>query len=69
MVPWVVMALLGRGRPKDLGWRRPNRLLLRIVGCSFLISLPFLFWMVRSPGFIPYYRPYLEAGAVSLVCY
>ncbi|HEY3242063.1 MAG TPA: CPBP family intramembrane glutamic endopeptidase [Phycisphaerae bacterium] len=60
VIPWSVMLLIRRGRPRDLGLRRPNRLALRIALPAYLISVPFLIWMVRSPGFVRYYRPALE---------
>ncbi len=69
LVPVVGCLLLGRGRPADTGWRRPNRLFLRIVGGSFLFSIPFVFWMVRSPEFSPYYSTYLEAGPPTVLTY
>ncbi len=69
VVPGVACLLLRRGRPADTGWRKPNRLLLRIVGTGLLVSIPFLFWMVRSPAFVPYYRPYLDAGPATVLTY
>lgn len=69
ILPWIACLLSKRGRPADTGWRRPNRLLLRIVGCSLLVSIPFLAWMVRSPEFLPYYQPYLQAGALRIIVY
>jgi len=69
LVPWLVCAVTGRGRPGDTGWRKPNRLLLRIVGLSFVFSVPFLAWMVRSPGFAPYYQKYLEQPGIVIITY
>ena len=69
IVPWIVIILLRRNRPADMGWRRPNRLLLRIVACSFIVSIPFLYWMVNSPTFPDYYKPYIEAGPIRLIFY
>lgn len=68
-LPAIGCLLILRSKPADTGWRRPNRLLLRIVGCSFVISIPFLFWMVRSPEFAPYYRQYLDAGPAVVLTY
>ena len=69
LLPFAACLLLGRGRPADTGWRKPNRLLLRIVGGSLLVSVPFLIWMVRSPEFLPFYRPYVEAGPLRIAVY
>ena len=69
IVPYVVCALLRRARPADTGWRKPNRYLYRIVGCSYLVALPFLFWMVNSLGFTRYYRPYLAVDTASILTY
>lgn len=56
VVPWIVMVVLKRGRPHDIGWRKPNRLLVRLVGCSFVVALPFLYWMVSHPNFYEFYQ-------------
>ena len=49
LVPWVVMGLLRRGRPGDLGLRRPNVIGWRLWAVGYLVSLPFQIWMVRGP--------------------
>ncbi len=69
VVPVVGCVLFRRTRLADTGWRKPNRLLLRVVAGSLLISIPFLFWMVRSPGFAPYYQTYLDSGAATVLSY
>ncbi len=69
IVPSVIAILLCRGRLADIGWRRPNRLLLRVVTCSFVVSIPFLYWMVNSPGFVAFYKPYLDAGPIRVILY
>ncbi len=69
VLPGTGCLLFRRSRPLDTGWRKPNRLLFRIVGCGVVVSLPFLFWMVRSPAFAPYYRQYVEAGAATVLTY
>jgi membrane protease YdiL (CAAX protease family) len=69
LLPWLVMALLRRGRFHDLGWRLPNRLTWRFLALSFVVSLPFVIWMALSPQFEPYYRPYLQAGATTFLTY
>lgn len=69
VVPLVGSHLIGRGRPFDNGWRKPNRFMLRIVGGSFLFSVPFIFWMVQSPEFAPYYRRHFEEGVLTVLTY
>ncbi len=69
LVPAIYCFLIGRWRLSDTGWRKPNQLLLRIVGCSFIVSLPFLVWMVNSEEFAPYYRSYLDAGPSIILVY
>ena len=70
VVPWAVLAILGRGRPTDLGTRRPNRVGWRLLIIGFCLSLPFLYWMVQSPRFTPYYRPHLErVGTEAFLIY
>lgn len=54
-IPVTFTMLVLRRRPADIGWRKPNALYLRLVGCSFLVSLPFLFWMVSPRAFYDYY--------------
>lgn len=70
VVPWAIMALVQRGKPHDIGWRKPNPLLLRLVGCSFLVALPFLFWMVNHPNFYEYYqKQYSDKSMFSVAFY
>ena len=70
VVPWIVMALLRRGRPHDIGWRKPNPLLLRLVGCSFLVALPFLYWMVSHANFYRFYEQrYSDKSMISVALY
>ncbi len=69
LIPLCVAKLFRMGKLSRLGWRRPNRLLLRIVSCSFCISIPFLFWMVSSPGFASFYAKYIDAGIFRLIGY
>lgn len=59
VLPWLIMLLLGRGRPRDIGFRRPNRLAWRVITVGFAVSIPFLLWMVGSEHFGPYYRPHI----------
>lgn len=69
LIPLGVVVLLFRARWSDLGWRRPNRLLIRIVACSLVFSIPFLYWMVHSPGFLDFYEPYFQAGLGKVALY
>lgn len=70
VVPWLVLALLGRGRPHDLGFRRPNRLGWRFVVVGYLIACPFLVWMVRGTDFAgPYLRQLQGAGGLAFCLY
>lgn len=68
--PWLVMALLGRGRPRVIGVRRPNRFGGRMLVVAFACSLPFLWWMVGGSGLADYYLPHLRrAGAFAFLTY
>ena len=70
IVPWIVMAVLGRGRPSDIGFRRPNRFGWRLTALSYLISLPFLLWMAGGAKFATQYLSELKrAGAVPFLVY
>lgn len=60
VVPWVVMALLGRGRPGDFGLRRPNVIGWRMLVAGYLVSLPFQMWMVGGPILAKSYLGQLE---------
>ncbi|NOT00996.1 MAG: CPBP family intramembrane metalloprotease [Phycisphaerales bacterium] len=70
VIPWTLMAVLRRGRPVEIGFRRPNVIALRVLVCSFAVALPFLWWMVGSAGFASGYKPHLRsAGAVLFLVY
>lgn len=70
VVPWLVLTLLRRGRPYDLGLRCPNRLGWRFTVVGYLIALPFLVWMVRGTDFAgPYLRQLQRAGGVAFCLY
>ena len=60
LLPWLAMAVLRRGRPDDLGCRRPNRLAWRFILVGYLVTLPLLFWMVHGAGFASHYVPHLK---------
>lgn len=57
LIPWLIMALLRRGRPRGLGCRRPNRYGWRLLIIAYLISIPFLVWMKGGSRFA---EPYLH---------
>ena len=59
IVPWLLLAAIRRGRPSDLGIRRPNRIGWRMLVIGFLLAAPFQYWMVLSPAFSKYYGPHL----------
>ncbi len=68
-VPWLVMAVIGRGRPTALGWRVPNRLAWRLLLVSFVVAAPFQVWMVRSPQFAGQYMEHLRSGAAGFAAF
>lgn len=67
--PWLVLACLGRGRPRDIGLRKPNAIAWRVLVLSVLFSVPFLIWMVRGETFARYYEPQLRQGAGPFLTY
>jgi hypothetical protein len=70
VVPWVFMAVMGRPRLSDLGWRRPNRIGWRVLIVAYVLSLPFLIWMAQSPEIAGDYLPHLRrAGAFSFLSF
>lgn len=70
VLPWLVMALLGRGRPSALGVRVPNRFGVGVVIVAYLASLPFLYWMVADSGLANYYLPHMRrAGTTPFLIY
>jgi hypothetical protein len=70
VLPWLIMTMLWRGRPYDLGLRRPNVYGWRITLVGYLTALPFLTWMVRGASFAGPYLGQLErAGGVAFSVY
>lgn len=65
VLPWVVMAVIGRGRPRDLGIRRPNRIGWRLLIFGYLASFPLLAAMASSPTLQAYYRREIDAYSVA----
>jgi hypothetical protein len=59
-VPWLALALVRRGRPYDLGCRRPNRFAWRLIAVGYVGSLPLLVWMVGGSSFASHYLPQLQ---------
>src|SRR5690242_7590119 len=45
LLPWLFMALIGRGHPRDIGLRGPNRAGWRVLLAGYLLALPALFAM------------------------
>jgi hypothetical protein len=56
ILPWVFMAVMGRGRPRDLGLRWPNRIGWRLIAAGYVLALPALLLMASSPAMRAYYR-------------
>jgi hypothetical protein len=69
VLPWIILTAVGRGRPRDIGLRRPNAIAWRVLALSVIASIPFLVWMVRSASFAPYYQPQLRQGAAAFLTY
>lgn len=68
LVPWLALAALRRGRPHDLGLRRPNRLGWRITLLGLIVAIPFLVWMVQGPRFAAPYLGHLERAGPLAFC-
>ena len=70
VIPWLILTLARRGRPVDVGFRRPNRVGWRVVVIGFALALPLLLWMVQGPRFPAYYLPRLDrAGTWVFILY
>ncbi len=68
IIPYLLMAIIGRGKPADLGLRLPNKIGVRLLAVSVVLSLPFIVWMTQSDQFAPYYKPYIaRAGHAAFV--
>ncbi len=68
IIPYLIMLMIGRGRPADLGLRVPNKIGIRLIMASVILSLPFIVWMTQSDQFTPYYKPYIaRAGHAAFV--
>lgn len=63
--PWLLMALIGRGQPRDIGLRRPNRVAWRVIPIAYVLALPMLFVMARSPGTRAWYNQQLAGRTVA----
>lgn len=69
-IPWLAAAGLGLRRPAMIGMRIPNRYALRILPVAYLLALPFLVWMVRSPTIgSPYLNQLHRLGATVYLAY
>ncbi|MGD2110844.1 MAG: CPBP family intramembrane metalloprotease [Phycisphaerae bacterium] len=60
VIPWLILAVVRRGRPYDLGCRWPNRYAWRVLLIGYLVAVPFLAWMVRGTRFAGPYLSQLE---------
>lgn len=70
VIPWLLMALVGRGHPRDIGCRFPNRFGWHIALVGYVLSLPLLAWMVRSDRFGDSYLRQLELnGSLAFTVY
>lgn len=70
VLPWLLAAFAGRGRPYALGFRRPNRLAWRLILIAYLLAIPPIWWMTAAPQFPRYYLHELErAGVVAFLLY
>ncbi len=70
LIPWLLLALFRRGRPNDLGFRRPNRLAGRLIAVGFLVALPFLIWLALTPALHQFYLSHLRrVGGVAFSLY
>ena len=69
VVPWILLTVVGRGRPRDFGLRRPNAIAWRMLAICIIGSMPLLFWMVGGAGFADYYRPQLRLGKSAFLTY
>ena len=70
VVPWLVLVLVGAGRPYDLGCRRPNQIGWRVLVVGYVVSVPFLLWMALGSDFAEYYLPQLRrAGTGAFLVY
>ncbi len=65
VVPWLILAVAGRGRPSDIGLRVPNRVGWRLLLVTYLGALPSLVWLASSPVTRGYYLR--ELGGQSFV--
>ena len=69
VIPWIILTLVGRGRPWDIGLRRPNAIAWRVLALGVIGSMPLLFWMVGGAKFADYYRPHFAQGRAAFLTY
>ncbi len=63
-IPWIVMGLLRRGRPSDIGFRRPNALSWRFILVSLIVASAPLVWLGLQPTLGQYYLPHLRRAGI-----
>lgn len=68
VIPWLILFMLRRGRPYDLGCRWPNRYGWRVLVVGYLVAVPFLVWMVRGSRFAGPYLAHLESWGGLVFC-
>ncbi len=67
VVPWLMMVVFGRGQPRDLGLRWPNRVGWRILAVGYVASLPLLALMASSAATQEYYRRELFGSSLGAI--
>jgi hypothetical protein len=60
VVPWLFMLVMGRGRPRDIGLRWPNRVGWRLLAVGYLVALPLIGLMASAPATRAFYTSELK---------
>ncbi len=67
--PWLLAGLLKAGRPGNLGLHRPNVFGWRIIVVGWIVALPGIVWMVRSPQIASWYVDHFRRDGASFFYY